>query len=265
MSLIIWPSKKYYELLITALFLSWESFLLKSVYPVKIRTWTPSYFVCFWLVFFLFPLIVWILYICIENRLKLWNKLSQFINKKFVELLSNQTLTDILDEFLWCQKKSWCPIIYSIIIFNPKYCCCSVTHLCQTLWDPMICCSTAGIPVLHHFPELAQTYVHWINDAIQSSCSLLLLPSIFPNIRVFSNELARRIKSPEYWRFSFSIVLQMNIQDSFPLGLTGLISLQSKGLSRIFSNTTVQKHQLLGSQSSLWFSSHIHTWLLEKQ
>ena len=120
MSLIIWPSKKYYELVITALFLSWESFLLKSIYPVKIRTWTPSYLVCFWLVFFFFPLIVWILYICIENRLKLWNKLSQFINKKFVDLLSNQTLTGILDGFLWCQKKNWCPIIYSIIIFLPQ-------------------------------------------------------------------------------------------------------------------------------------------------
>ena len=56
MSLIIWPSKKYYELVITALFLSWESFLLKSIYPVKIRTWTPSYLVCFWLVFFFFNL-----------------------------------------------------------------------------------------------------------------------------------------------------------------------------------------------------------------
>ena len=66
-------------------------------------------------------------------------------------------------------------------------------------------CCTPGFPFLHHFPELAQTYVHWINDAIKSSCSLLLLPSIFPNIRVFSNELAHRIKRPEYWTFSFSI------------------------------------------------------------
>ena len=60
-------------------------------------------------------------------------------------------------------------------------------------------------------------------------------------------------------------VLPMNIQNWFPLGLTGLISLQSKGLSRrVFSNTTVQKHQLSGAQSSLWFNSHIHTWLLER-
>ena len=59
-------------------------------------------------------------------------------------------------------------------------------------------------------------------------------------------------------------VLPMNIQDWFPLGLTGLISLQSKGLSRIFSNTTVQKHQFFGTQLSLWSNFHIHTWLLEK-
>ena len=59
-------------------------------------------------------------------------------------------------------------------------------------------------------------------------------------------------------------VLSMNIQDWFPLGLTGLISLQSKGLSRLFSNTTVQKHQFFSAQLSLWSNSYIHTWLLEK-
>ena len=59
-------------------------------------------------------------------------------------------------------------------------------------------------------------------------------------------------------------VLPMNIQDWFPLGLTGLISLQSRGSSRVFSNTTVQKHQFFSAQLSLWSNSHIHTWLLEK-
>ena len=59
-------------------------------------------------------------------------------------------------------------------------------------------------------------------------------------------------------------VLPMNIQDWSPLGWTGWISLQSKGLSRVFSNTTAQKHQFFGAQLSLWFNSHIHTWLLEK-
>ena len=59
-------------------------------------------------------------------------------------------------------------------------------------------------------------------------------------------------------------VLPMNIQDWFPLGLTDWISLQSKGLSRVFSNTTVQKHQFFSAQLSLWLNSHIHTWPLEK-
>ena len=66
-------------------------------------------------------------------------------------------------------------------------------------------------------------------------------------------------------RFSASSsVLPMNIQGWFPLGLTGLISLQSKGLSRVFFNATVQKHQLFNSQPSFWSNSHIHTWLLKK-
>ena len=80
---------------------------------------------------------------------------------------------------------------------------------------------------------------------------LLLLPSIFPSIRVFSNESGLWIRRPKYWSFSFSISPWMNIQDWFPLGWTGWISLQSKGLSRVFSNTTVQKHQFLGAQLSL--------------
>ena len=74
-------------------------------------------------------------------------------------------------------------------------------------------------------------------------CPLLLLPSIFASIRVFSNESAFHIRWPKYWSFSFSISRSMNTQDWFPLEWTGWISLQSKGLSRVFSNTTVQKHQ----------------------
>ena len=68
----------------------------------------------------------------------------------------------------------------------------------------------------------------------------------------------------KYWVSASASVLPMNIQDWFPLGWTGWISLQSKGLSRIFSNTTVQKHQFYGSQLCLQSNSHIHTWLLEK-
>ena len=92
---------------------------------------------------------------------------------------------------------------------------------------------------------------------------LLLMPSIFPSIRVFSNESVLRIRWPKYWSFGFRIS-HMNIQDWFPLGLTGWISLQSQRLSRVFANTTVQKHQFFGAQLSWWSNSHIHPWLLEK-
>ena len=80
---------------------------------------------------------------------------------------------------------------------------------------------------------------------------LLLLPPIPPSIRVFSNESALCIRWPRYWSSSFSISPSMNIQDCFPLGWTGWISLQSKGISRVFSNTTAQKHPIL--QRSAFF------------
>ena len=91
----------------------------------------------------------------------------------------------------------------------------------------------------------------------------LLLPSIFPSIRVFSNKSAVSIRWPKYWSFSFSVSLPKSIQGWFPLRLTGLISLLSKGPSRVFSNTTVKYH-FFSTLPSLLSSSHICTWLLEK-
>ena len=82
----------------------------------------------------------------------------------------------------------------------------AVAHLCPTLCDPMNC-STPGFPVYHQLPELTQTHVHWVGDAIQPSHALsplLLLPSTFPSIRVFSNESVLHIRWPKYWSFSFS-------------------------------------------------------------
>ena len=83
----------------------------------------------------------------------------------------------------------------------------SVAQSCPTLCDPKDC-STPGLPVHHQLPESTQTHVHWVGDAIQPShplSSLLLLPSIFPSIRVFSNESALCIRWPKYWSFSFNI------------------------------------------------------------
>ena len=92
---------------------------------------------------------------------------------------------------------------------------------------------------------------------------LLLLPTIFPSIRVFSKEYAFCIRWLKYWSFSFSIS-PSNEYSGFPLAFIDWISLQSKGFWWVYSNTTVQKHPLFSAQTSLWSSSHIHTWLLEK-
>ena len=93
---------------------------------------------------------------------------------------------------------------------------------------------------------------------------LLLLLPIPPSVRVFSSESTLRMRWPKDWSFSLASVLPMNTQDRSPLEWTGWISSQSKGLSRVFSNTTVQKHQFFGALLSSESNSHIHTWPLEK-
>ena len=93
---------------------------------------------------------------------------------------------------------------------------------------------------------------------------LLLLPSIFSIIRVLSNESVFTSGGQSIAASASASVFSSNIQDWSPLGWTGWISLRSKGLSRVFSNTTVQKHQFFSAQLCLWSNSHIHTWLLEK-
>ena len=141
--------------------------------------------------------------------------------------------------------------------------CCSVAQSCPTLCHPMDC-STQGFPVLHDLPEFAETHVHWIGDAIQQF-HLLSSPSPpafnLSRIRVFFSELALHIRWPKYRSFSFSISPSKGDSGLIYFRI-GLLSLQSKGLSRI-SNTIVQKHQLFSTQSSLWSNSHIHTWPLE--
>ena len=94
--------------------------------------------------------------------------------------------------------------------------------------------------------------------------SLLLLPSIFPSIRVFSDASVLPIRCPKYRSFSFSISPSKEYSGLISFRMDCWISLQSKGLSRVFSNTTVQKHQFFSAQLYLYSNSHIHTWLLEK-
>ena len=144
-----------------------------------------------------------------------------------------------------------------------------VTESCPTVCNSMDC-STPGFLVLHYLLDFAQIYVRWVSHAIQPSRPLLPpSPSAFnlpqhQGLFQSKSESAFHIRWPKYWSFSSAADLPMNIQDWFPLGLTGLISLQSKGLSKVFSSTAIWNHQFFGAHPSLWSNFHIHTWLLEK-
>ena len=147
-------------------------------------------------------------------------------------------------------------------------CCCSVTKSCVTLCNPMAC-STPGFPVLHCLLMFAQTHVHWVSDAIQPSHSLL--PPSPPVLSLSWNQgLFQWVSSLHHFFFYFAVLLMVhwnsrassnlsvrasasasvlpNIWGWFPLGLTGLIFLLSKGLSRVFSNTTIWNYQFFGAQ-----------------
>ena len=137
----------------------------------------------------------------------------------------------------------------------------SIAQSCLTLCHPMDC-STPGLPVHHQLLELAQTHVHGVGDAI---------PSISSSVVPFSSCLQSFWASGSFPVSQFftsggqnigvsasASVLPMNIQDWFPLGSADSISLLSKGLSRVFSNTTVQKHQFFSTQLSLWSNSYLY-------
>ena len=172
-------------------------------------------------------------------------------------------------QLIWCMKltflnwflnteqflSSWDKLHISyIVLFRHCYCGCSVTKSCPTLCNPKNS-SMPGFPVLHYLPEFTHTHVHWIGDAIKpshplstpfSSCPQSFSASgSFPMSRLFTS--GGQSIGPS----ASASVLPKNIQGWFPLGLTGWISLLSKGFSRVFSGTTVWKHQFFDTQSSL--------------
>ena len=117
----------------------------------------------------------------------------------------------------------------------------------------------AGFPVLHHllgFAQIISTESMMPSNHLILSLSLPLLPSIFPSIRVFSWVGSLHQVGQSFGASASASVLPMSIQGWFPLGLTGLISLLSKGFWRVFSRTTVWKHQFFGAQASLWGNSY---------
>ena len=183
--------------------------------------------------------------------------------------------------------------------FKVEICCCSVTQPCPTLCDPMDC-STPGL-CPSSSPSVSQFCRSVMSNSLQphepqhtrppcpsptprvhaNSCPLSRWchPTILSSVIPFSScpQSFPVLESfPMSWFFASggqsigasasasASVLPMNTQDWSLLGLIGLISLQSKGLSRVFSNTAIRKHQFFSIQPSLWSNSHIHTWLLEK-
>ena len=128
----------------------------------------------------------------------------------------------------------------------------------QELQHTRLLCSSLSSGVCPNSCPLNQSY------RLILCCPLLLLSSIFTSIRSFPMSQFFESGGQSTGASASASVRPMNIQCWSLLGLTGLISLQSKGLSRVFSNTTVHKHQFFSTQLSLWSNSHIHTWLLGK-
>ena len=143
----------------------------------------------------------------------------------------------------------------------------SVAQSCPTLCDPMNL-STPGLPVRHQLPEFTQNHVHRVRDAIQPPQPLLSLSPSAPYPSQHQSLFQWVNPSHEGGQnigvSALASVLPMNTQDWSPLEWTGWTSLQSKGLSRVFSNTAVQMHQFLDAQLSLQSNCHIYEWPQEK-
>ena len=158
--------------------------------------------------------------------------------------------------------------------YSLRWVCCHCSHiqfisvqslsLVRLFATPWTAVRQASLSITNSRSSLTLTFI----DSVMPSSHLilghplLLLPPIPPSIKVFYNESTLRLRWPKYWSFSFSIIPSKEISGWSEW--TGWISFQSKGLSRVFSNTTVQKQQFFGAQSSSQSNSHIHTWPQEK-
>ena len=140
------------------------------------------------------------------------------------------------------------------------YCCCSVSQLCLTICNPMDCSTPAYLSFTISRGLLKLMYIELVMPSkVLIFCSpLLLLPSIFPSIMIFSNESVL-LRWPKYWDFSFSISRSNEYLGLISFMMTCLISLQSKGLSKVFPNIIALKQHFFGVQPFLWSNSHTHT------
>ena len=158
----------------------------------------------------------------------------------------------------------WCIHSYSDCLF--QFSSVQLLSRVRLFVTPWIAACQASLSITNSWSSLKLTSIKSVmpSSHLILCHSLLLLPPIPPSITVFSYESTLCMRWPKYWSFSFSIIPSKEHQDWSPLEWTDWISLQSKGLSRVFSNTTVQKHQFFGTQLSSQSNSHIHTWPLEK-
>ena len=139
--------------------------------------------------------------------------------------------------------------------------CCSIAQSCLTLWSHGLQHTRLPCPSLS--PRVCSNSCPlswWCHPTISSSAAtfFLLLPSVLLSIRVFSNESVLHTRWPKYWSFSFSISPSNEYSGLISFRIGWLISLQSKGLSRVFSSTTIRKHQFFDAQLSLWSLTSIH-------
>ena len=169
----------------------------------------------------------------------------------------------LLLPFFFYDCKSLNRLLY-FFFFYYQFSCSVMSNASCNLMD----CSMPAFPVHHQLPELTQTYIHWVGDAIQPSHPSVIpfssCPQSFPASGSFQINQLVTSGGQRIGVSASTLVLPMNTQGWSPLGRTSWISLQSKGLSRVFSNTTVQKHQFFGAQLSSQSNSHIHTWPQEK-
>ena len=153
---------------------------------------------------------------------------------------------------------------YSFSYLEPVCCSMSSSNCCLTVCDPMNC-STPGLSITLSITnsksllKLMSIELVMPSNHLLLCCPLLLRPPIPPSIRVFSDESTLHIRWPKYWSFSFSISPSNENLGLISFRMDWLDLLAVQGLSRVFSNTTVQKHQLFGAQPSLQSNSHIHT------
>ena len=169
---------------------------------------------------------------------------------------------------MYASKKCWNQILKSYLCqefshFSHKQFSHSVVSDSATPWTTA-CQASLSITISQSLLKLMSIELAMPSNHLILCHPLILLPSIFPSIRVFLMSQLFTSGGQSIRASASSSVLPMNTQDWHPLGWTGWISLQSKGLTRVFSNTTVQKHQFFTAQLCSQSKSHIHTWPLEK-